>query len=170
MDAVGTIISGLIGGLMFALFAWLISKITGRKSKKEYSKLTQGFTNEKLSVEEITSICFLLIKIAEFDEKISDKEISIIQNTMNVLDYNPKDKETKRIGTEFENYSIELLADELHNISSSLKEWFTRVAYVLLTCDDSYTDKDMDCVKSICLQIGVMENRHNNIKREVMSA
>jgi len=157
MDA-NILIQGLLGGLIFALAGWGISKIGGRSKKKAISELSINFSGENLSVKEKTAIIYLLMKVAECDGNINSKELTQLQAIMTVLDYNPRNKDVEPLAVEMEKYSENELTDILLDMDLPQKEWFAKSSIILAESDSPRTQQECNYISFIIKRLGIDEN------------
>lgn len=163
MDA-NILVQGLLGGLVFALAGWAISKIGGRSKEKMIAELGGNFSEEKLSVKQKTAIMLLFMRIAECDSNLNKKEYALIQAILSILDYNPNEKESETFGTKMEEYSIKELVDVLHDMNLSQKEWFVKTSKALANSDSEISQQEKDFLLPIFNQMNINENLYSEMK------
>ncbi|GAB6009538.1 TerB family tellurite resistance protein [Dysgonomonas reticulitermitis] len=160
----GIFITGLLGGLIFALVSWAFSKIGSQSTKKAEEELKISFSSEILSIKEKTAIMYLLMKLAECDGKYNKKEHAVMQAIMNILGYNPNTKDAEKIGAELEKCSVTDLSGVLSNIDILQKEWFAKAIIVLMESDQQATQQENDFIQPILSSIGITNEKYNEIK------
>lgn len=169
MDA-NVLVQGLLGGLIFTLAEWGISKIGGRSKEKVVSDLGVGFSGESLSLKERTAIIYLLMKIAECDGNLNSKELTQIQALMAILDYNPNNKDIESLAMEMEKYTVIELVNILSNMSVSQKEWFTKSSIILAESDNKTNQQESDFICPILTQLGISESKYSEIRNKIITS
>lgn len=160
----GIFINGLLIGLLFVFIGWLFNKIGRQSVKKVKEELKISFSSETLSIKEKTAIVFLLMKLAECDGKYNKKEHAVMQAIMNILGYNPNEKEVEKVGTELENYSVDELSEVLSNIETPQKEWFVKAIITLIESDQQATPQETGFIQPILLTMGITDKKYEEIK------
>ena len=163
---VNNLIQGLLGGLIFAVMGYGLSKIGGRKTKKIERELMAGFSDISLSIKEKTAILLLLMKIAECDGKINSKESIVLQSITNLFDYNINDKETYSIGIELDTFSVSELSGLLINLDLSQKEWLVKTIITLIESDKLSNEQEIDFIQPILVSIGITKSQYNEINNK----
>lgn len=124
---------------------------------------------KSFSEEQKALIIWFLVKIANSDGEVNEREEQQLSQIMYLIDYDASRDESQKMASQVSQYTISKIKGILDMLDNSLKEWFVTCAFSLIVCDGIINNEEVDSSIYYASMFGFSVEEHDEIIKKTIA-